>query len=602
MRVEQPHLSIRRTASVIGLCIALLVASDLLFNSAAKSFENTNRPAASRYGNATFPSHNLKVNFDLVMQPSSQFALESFITQVSEPMSSSYRHYLSPTEFASRFGPTKATVKGLANYFKRYGLSVGKPWSGGVVMPVSGSVSDAAKALRVSFGLARIHGAYIPEANGQWRIPSQLEADLVSVIGIYPDGNVPNYRRVNDMTRLKITNANVKQSSRLSHSLSRLPRLCQSGEVQAASLGAYLPSTFAGLYGMNSFYAKNDFGAGTTIAIPEFAATTPTKASYQFRSHLNKYLGCIGSRAKVDYISIDGGSSDRSPASLEEAELDTETVLSLAPSATVQIYSAPQASGDQMYLKMVSNDSASIIVGSWGLCEGLNAPSDLNVENLAFKEAAAQGQTVLFASGDGGSEDCYLNGTNRQLAVDDPASQPYVTGVGGLMLSPGSANGEKVWFDKSYGGASGGGVSLIHTQPVWQSGPGVDSQQAIDNCVLATVCREVPDISALAEGFLVYAPKYGWDVLGGTSGAAPVVAAGVALIESQIHHRLGLLTPLLYSLSRLDPSVISDVKLGENDYLKAHGGIYSATQGYDPASGLGFVHFDRLLNALGRIS
>ena len=50
---------------------------------------------------------------------------------------------------------------------------------------------------------------------------------------------------------------------------------------------------------------------------------------------------------------------------------------------------------------------------------------------------AAQGQTIFAASGDAGSADCDTDptgGTSSALAVDDPASQPYVTGVGGTNL------------------------------------------------------------------------------------------------------------------------------------------------------------------------
>ena len=68
---------------------------------------------------------------------------------------------------------------------------------------------------------------------------------------------------------------------------------------------------------------------------------------------------------------------------------------------------------------------------------GRGLPARPDAENTLFQEAAAQGMSVLSASGDDGSEDCDGTGGAPQdaLEVDDPASQPYVTGVGGTSLS-----------------------------------------------------------------------------------------------------------------------------------------------------------------------
>ena len=105
--------------------------------------------------------------------------------------------------------------------------------------------------------------------------------------------------------------------------------------------------------------------------------------------------------------------------------------------------------------------------------------SEIQQENIFFQAAAAQGQTILAASGDLGATGCYdpRTGANTFPAVDDPASQPYVTGVGGTTLhinSDNSYQSEQVWNDRSIkNGASGGGVSQVWHMPIWQQGPGV---------------------------------------------------------------------------------------------------------------------------------
>ena len=122
-----------------------------------------------------------------------------------------------------------------------------------------------------------------------------------------------------------------------------------------------------------------------------------------------------------------------------EAALDIENVIGLAPKANIAVYEGPN-SGDGPYDTMnaiISQHLAQVVTTSWGQCEPAEGSQQTGAENTLFQEAAAQGMSVLSASGDDGSEDCDGTGGAPQdaLEVDDPASQPYVTGVGGTTLS-----------------------------------------------------------------------------------------------------------------------------------------------------------------------
>src|SRR5207249_4934821 len=102
------------------------------------------------------------------------------------------------------------------------------------------------------------------------------------------------------------------------------------------------------------------------------------------------------------------------------------------------------------YSRMV-HDNVPVISTSWGACEAaLEAEADnfMQVLHLLFQRAAAQGQSVFAASGDKGSEDCYDAADtvpSTSLEVDNPADDPFVTGVGGTSLD--NANFEPVWND-----------------------------------------------------------------------------------------------------------------------------------------------------------
>src|SRR5262249_23584919 len=124
--------------------------------------------------------------------------------------------------------------------------------------------------------------------------------------------------------------------------------------------------------------------------------------------------------------------------------------------------------------------------------------------------------------------------------VDDPASQPYVTSVGGTKInSLGPPPSESVWNDMYPTGASDSGVSTIWKMPAYQSNtPGflhvINSGSSKATCGTSSgYCREVPDVTADADpstGYVIYwngnntagiRQPTKWQVVGGTSGAAP---------------------------------------------------------------------------------
>src|SRR5207244_2633161 len=226
-----------------------------------------------------------------------------------------------------------------------------------------------------------------------------------------------------------------------------------------------------------------------------------------------------------------------------EVELDMEVILGLAPHlASLRVYEAANtslAAYNDAWARIVS-DVTPVVSTSWVFCEqGPGMTNEIQQENIFFQAAAAQGQTILAARGDLGANGCYnpQTGANTNPAVDDPASQPYVTGVGGTTLhinADTTYQSGQLWNDRAINdGASGGGVSQVWSMPRWQQGPGVAN-------AYSTGFREVSDVAINADpetGYDVYCSvggcasggSGGWRVLGGTSAGAPVWAAMVAL-------------------------------------------------------------------------
>ena len=255
-----------------------------------------------------------------------------------------------------------------------------------------------------------------------------------------------------------------------------------------------------------------------------------------------------------------------------------------------------------------------MISTSWGVCEALgNTLPDatggyastltalFDAENTLFEEAAIQGQSIVAASGDNGSEECnpqqsFDSAYSSELAVQDPSAQPYVTGVGGTTLAdPGAPSSETVWDSV---GASGGGISAVWPMPSYQSSaPGslnvVSAYSSSGPCgAVGGYCREVPDVSANADPYTGYAIYWrgSWWSFGGTSAGAPLWSALLSLTNASTAcaaNPVGFADPALYTAAATDRGAFNDVTVGNNDYTRANGGLYPAGAGYDMATGLG---------------
>ena len=346
------------------------------------------------------------------------------------------------------------------------------------------------------------------------------------------------------------------------------------------------------------------------------------------------FQACYGTHTPVSYVSVDGGAGRGAGGG--EAALDIENTIGLAPGATVLVYQGPNSNSGapgsgpyDIFSSIINQDRAQVVSVSWGECEAALGASDAAAENTLFQQATVQGQSVVAAAGDSGAQDCDLPGAvpRTHTAVDDPASQPYVTGVGGTSLTAlGPPPTETVWNNPGTAvggalsaGAGGGGVSSLWPMPSAQKHAGaalgvIKPSSAGRACGRSSGnCREVPDVAADADpntGYQIYwngsgsvvGQPAGWQGIGGTSGAAPVWAALLALADSApgcADSPLGFASPALYrAASTAYAADFHDVVSGNNDFAHTNGGQFLAGPGYDLASGLGSPNAAALVGTL----
>jgi hypothetical protein len=350
-------------------------------------------------------------------------------------------------------------------------------------------------------------------------------------------------------------------------------------------------STF---FGLNQLFAQGRTGIGQTIAIIEFE-------QYSSNDYQN-FLSCYGLANPIHNVLIDGGPGGPGVGG-GEAALDTELAAVNAPSASLAVYEAPNTNDAQafdLFNRIASDDSAQVVTTSWGNCELAVPVADLQTENEIFGRMATQGQTMIAASGDAGSSDCFsassgggIPAFDTQLAVDDPGSQPDVISAGGTTLPGSGVAAQVVWNDcdnslptcarahsgaQLLNGATGGGYSAYWPKPAYQ--PTTNAQSS----------RAVPDLSYPSdpsEGAVVAYWDGGWHGFGGTSVAAPTNAGLFADTNQGCFAQLGMIAPNLYAHGGSGNSNFTDITHGDNDFTDTNSGDWPAVAGYDPVSGLG---------------
>ena len=599
-------------------------------------------PVGATVGSAVTETTPLQVS--VALRPSDPAGLQAMATAVSTPTSSSYHQYLSSGQVRTRFGASPATVAALRSWLTADGLTVGATTGDGLDVPASGSAVDVAAAFRTSIDHVTLADGRTAYANTTAaEVPATVRPDVAAVLGL------------NDLVQPHDELATTAAGATTAPKTAAGPAVPGAATpcATASATGGMTADAMASYYRFTPLYQAGKLGQGTTVALFELADYSTTDVA--------TFEQCYGIDTAVTRVPVDGGTSLADSAEgTGEATLDIDTVASLAPDTHVLVYVGNRSYGFvgfyDTYSTMLQQNRAQVISTSWSPGSEANMmTSGINLSLLeapVFQAMAVQGQSMLAAAGDSGSEDNVTDvgpgGVNLSNAttpyapaLSDPGSQPYVTAVGGTSLRATLATlVQQAWnssgpttdgsgYAAPFDGATGrhdgypgnrvgsGGISIDWQMPPWQLGLDTSGNSSGVPCGAPPTktgsadCREVPDVSALALFYVVYQTAnggHGWSTSGGTSVAAPLWAALLALADQGTPQgRLGLASPALYQLDRTKPSVFTDVTRGDNDYLAAtstvpagsHGNrtctytgvgtqpCYEATAGYDMATGIG---------------
>jgi kumamolisin len=470
-------------------------------------------------------------------------------------------------ELRELFAPASTETAGTTAYLKSHGLHL--VGSGFLTRSYSGSVASAEAAFGTNLATYRSAGVTFRSPVTAPQLPVTLAQGIASIGGLD-------------------TFPAAKPAAALPAALPNVSSGCTGSNTGQANYGGYQPNDFAQpkAYDFQTLLNAGDNGSGDSLAVVEFSNYTA--------STVTTYQSCYGTSVPITNVNVSGGPTDSTGN--VEVELDQEIVATAAPGLDhLYSYNAPNV-GFPAVLDAIVNDQSAKHINevsiSWGLCEAEESPSEVSASDADFQLLAAAGVSVYASSGDDGSSGCH--GVS-ELSVSYPASDPYVTGVGGTTLHVANtgANREVSWGTPASpsGGAGGGGISTYFTMPAWQTGTGVVNSYSDPTLCgqTTTQCREVPDVALDANpdtGYIVNVSGYGWVPIGGTSAATPLLAAMTANANTySLAHsgvRLGFAAPFFYA----HPDIVRDLTVGSNK-LNHNGPEYPATAGYDLSTGLG---------------
>jgi hypothetical protein len=494
--------------------------------------------------------------------PYSGITLAALAQQVSDPSNPSYRNYLTPAQTVATYSPTVADYTTLTNFATANGLSA-VTYANRILLDVTGTAGQIGQMLFTNFNYySRPDGStfFAPD-----REPSTaLTLPLLRVAGL-DNAILPTY----------------------------------GGTPGSGPKGEFIGNDFRNIY-LPDCVTSGLSGAGQSIGLLELEGNNP--------NDIEAYAALAGISPTITTVTFTSTfASSLNDDGNQEAPLDIEVAMSMAPRAQIVVYQAPEGHtfGDNFtddilnamaYPATVGAPFSNQLSSSWRASLDSSGQQSLNI-------MAAQGQSFFQSSGDSGS--FTQNPTDIRIAAN-------ITLVGGTqVLTFGSTQRpqETVWANSAF--ASGGGFfgpSATNDQFFGGTISGVQLPLYQSDFVNAAnmgsgMYRNFPDVSMLAANVtLVYTSASGTSgtvqALQGTSISAPLWAAFTALVNQQAQtasvKTVGFANPILYGIAgtsvALYDACFNDITTGFNTPIgtttpPVNG--FPAVTGYDLATGLG---------------
>jgi kumamolisin len=486
----------------------------------------------------------------LVLPHRNQAALNSLLKDLYDPSSPSYRQFLTVEQFTDSFGPSQTDYDAVVSFAKTHGFEVVGTSVNRTNVDITGPVANVEAAFHVTMG------SYQHPTENRTFYSADREPTTDLPVALWRISGLDNY-------------------STPKPALVHRP----AGVQPAATTGSCPEASFCGSDMRAAYYGGTLTGAGQTLGLLEYYGTDlKDLTTYFTNAHQTNNV-------PITLYSVDGTTTTCVYPSCDDTEqtIDMTQAIGMAPglASLVMFIGASDPLDDAGILNAMATRTplAAQLSASWTW-----EPADPTVDDPYFEEFAAQGQNYFNAAGDSAKW-----GARSEIW---PAEAAYVTAVGGTDLTTTGAGGP--WATETAWADGGGGISPDKIAiPAWQTAT------AAGCATCSKTYRNGPDVSGNSNyTYYVCADQEACTAneYGGTSFATPMWAGYLALANEQAVSNssptLGFINPTLYTTG-LGPNYdanFHDITSGSNGY--------SATVGYDLATGWGSMNGSALINTL----
>ncbi len=606
---------------------------------------NTHPLARPQFDLGTAPATLSMDRMLLVLKrsPDQETALRKLLDDQQDKHSPNYHQWLTPEQFGKQFGPTDADIQTVKTWLQSHGFTVGST-KGRTVLEFSGSASQVKEAFHTTIHKYAVNGEQHWANASDPMIPTALTPAVAGVLTLHNFLKKPASHFSGQAVPAKIVPGKRPQVT--------FP--AQNGQPETNALA---PQDFAVIYNINPIYSVSTNGNDIWIAVVGRSNLYNGGSDVSdFRDNIG---GCCGSINIVldgpDPGDLGGG--EEAEATLDStwsAAIAPGANVDLVVSASTNTTDGIDLS--ETYI--IENNLTDIMTESFSACELYATDGQLAFSSSMAEQAAAQGITYFVSTGDNGTAGCddpSVAPATNPISVNLIASTAFNVAVGGTEFSENGNTSkywgteppvqesaisyipENVWNESSLtnglwsgsGGASAGNVAggqggstLGVPKPYWQSGVAGIPGDGV---------RDLPDVSLTAASHDPYllclegscTPDSTGQIyvyfISGTSASSPSFAGIMALVDQEQlaktgNGRQGLANYVLYRLAAAQSAypaqcngsstttppastcIFNDVTVGNNAVPGEVTTEYSATAGYDLATGLGSVDVANLVN------
>src|SRR5437763_5235635 len=303
-----------------------------------------------------------------------QADLEALLKAQQDPASPQYHRWLTPDQFAARFGMAQADIDRVQSWLQQQGFSIDSVARSRNMIRFSGTVAQVESAFSTQMHYFNAGGLRHFAPSAALSVPSAIAPAIAVIRNLHDFRPRPQHVR----PRAAFTSS-------------------QSGSV------FFAPGDIATVYDIDPLYSAGVDGAGQSIAVVgQSAVDLIDIENFQSAAGLNKKdptLVLVPNTGSSAFTAVDEGESD----------IDLEWSGAIAPGADIVLVYVGNNQSFSVYDSLqyaVDHNLTSIISFSYASCETELTFSDVALLEGITAQAAVQGQTITAASGDQGSTAC----------------------------------------------------------------------------------------------------------------------------------------------------------------------------------------------------